>query len=94
MIFIPVPLAPVALVPVGLLVVEVPAVPVEFVVAAPVEPGSPRLLIGLVATPLKPGRWSSSSDLACARAPSGRARLLGLALAPCRRFPVWNLDQA
>ena len=73
---------------------EVAAVLVETVVAALVEAGSPRLLTGLVVTPLEPGRWSSSFGLAYALALPGRARLLGLALALRRRFPVLNLDQA
>ena len=73
---------------------EVAIAPVEPVVVALVEPGSPRLLICLIVTPLELGRWSSSSDLAYVRAPPGRARLLGLALAPCPCFPVLNPDQA
>ena len=84
------PLAPVALVPIKPPLPNVDIVSVEVVVVAPVLAGSPHLLIGLVVTPLEPGRCSSSSGSAYALAPPGRARLLGLALVPRHRYP----DQA
>ena len=73
---------------------DVAAVPVEAVVAAPVEAGSPCLLTGLVVTPLEPSRFSSSFGLAYALAPPRQVRLLGWARVPCLCFLVLNPDQA
>ena len=73
-------------------VVEWAATLAELVNAVLVEPGSKVHLTGPVVTPLEPSRWSSSSGLAYARAPPGRARLLGLKLDPRRRFLILNPD--